>query len=277
MAITIDCVAGSDAGKTLTLTDRNGDAVTTYTDATTLAAECWSGDDQASLFSPAVAWVDSSAATLRIECSAAQTADLAPGRYPILLEVTTTGQTVKRVAAYLEVAAAPGTAEAPPVYGTFLEMLRFAPWIGDLQGEGDTAGFLDQRARARSYLDDAIVNRDRPFTQGRSGQTLGDPGFGGNWSNARFGDLGPSQWLVDYLAADALLVRSKTTEIVARLAIAYVCEAQLGSVAETPYQKLAATYRLQAENLLRGYTAELDTNSDGVADYWVRLGVASDR
>src|SRR5438445_291848 len=79
-------------------------------------------------------------------------------------------------------------------------------------------------------------------------------------------DWWPNPWLRQQLDANRLIVRGLTTEIVAKKALSYVLEAQIGMGGDTPYEKLAARFDWQAEQLVKTYRAEIDLNADGAPD-----------
>lgn len=277
----IDCIAGADRVVTLTLRDAGGDPVTTYTSAATLAATVWPGDDRLASFSPTAAWTDAPAGTLTLTFAAAHTAALEPGEYPVLLAITAGGLTAQQVVATLRIRSAPGTAVAPPVYGTYDEMLVYAPWLGRLQAASDQAGFREQRARARTWLDSLIQRHwrgDRGYSGGGSLDTSLDALYEGGRAR-RWGAI--SRTLQAWLDADRLVRTGPTgaqiKECVAKKAIASVCAPQLGSPdKETSYQQLAVRFQREAEALAGCLTVEIDTSTpaDGIGDIVVDLGTA---
>jgi hypothetical protein len=282
MGVPFEAVVGADASWDLILRNADGSVNTGGAGAAALSAVVWAGDDQATLFAPTTTWVDALAGHVLLSVAASQTSGLTPGLYKVQLSLALGGQTSKKDLGLLRLLAAPGSGTAPTTYCSYDDMRRFAPWIGDLQsGESDETGFAEQRARARTWLHDAIVSRDRPWVWGRSGRVLGEPGFLGTWNDGRHGDLGPSKWLRDQLDAGYLMTigprYDKVREMTAKKSLGYVLEAQLPEAGQRDYATLADRFHREAEWLLAGYVAELDLNGDGQADYWVRVGVASAR
>jgi hypothetical protein len=92
-------------------------------------------------------------------------------------------------------------------------------------------------------------------------------------------DAGPSKWLRDMLALDALIVRDQTREIAARLSTWYFCSPQLSRLDEEEVE-LARRCRREAEELLKIYRAEIDLpdqagRRDGYADIVINCGATS--
>lgn len=264
----------------LTLKRPDGTVETGFGSGATLAGAIWPGEDRASLVTPTLSWIDASAGAIKLEVSSAQSAALGPGRYQVQVSITAGGKTTTISSAaglleWLDVTASPGSAGALKVYAGLVDLYAYVPALRHFADQlaGTMSNFERERARARSWLDDAILGRDRPrdLIRGRSSKFFGLPLY-----LAPGYDI-PNPWLRDQLAADALIVRDITREIVSRKAAAYACEGQLGSGDVSPIQRLGQREDLKAETLLAGYVAEIDTNGDGAADYWVRVGVASSR
>src|SRR5262245_27685310 len=77
----------------VTLRDSQGRAMTgLYTADDTLCAAVWSGEDQATLFTPTLAWIDPDAGTLAISITAAQmeSAGITDATYHLSVCVTRT-------------------------------------------------------------------------------------------------------------------------------------------------------------------------------------------
>lgn len=286
----IEANIGADVVKSLTLTASDGRTpVTGYTNAATLACSAGYGDTRAAAFAPSVAWDTPSAGTITLTISGSDTATVDPGLYRLYLSITSNGKTRKAQIAFVRLYAVPGATAASATYCSFDDMLRFAPWIIDLitADPAMQSDLAEQRARARSWLDDIIVNRDRPNEWYRYGQTPFDASFSPRWGYGRYGDVFPNTWLRGQLANNRLIVRDMTREITARRAIAYLCESQLGSVAlghaseGTSYQDLANRYLAQAQSLVASYVAELDLTTSNVTattpSYFVRCGIANSR
>lgn len=268
----IRCTRGGYAKQALQVIDETGAEVGGFSGSETLAAQVWQGEDNAALFAPTATWKNATLGTVNLEFAEADTADLDPGYYPVMLTITMGGHSVPRRVATLVIEEAPGSATAGAVYCTPRHMLDYAPWLERLINPRTVTGWLKERARARSWLDDAILNTDRP-DWGHYGRLPVDASFGaasGGWGLN--GDTYPDKWLRDQLAADYLIVRDWVIEATARKAVSFVCENQLGEASEgTSYQTLAMRYSAIADSVLLANVAEIDTNGDGYPERWVRL------
>src|SRR5271166_355151 len=91
---------------TTTIVDGNGNPIS-FTGSEPLAAEVWSGGQQAVLFNPTVAFNTPSSGTIDVTYSIANTANLAPGFYDVIISRTDT--TVALAFGYLSIAPSPGT------------------------------------------------------------------------------------------------------------------------------------------------------------------------
>lgn len=255
---------GADFARTITILDRDGDAVTTFTGAATLAATLWPGDDQASLLTLTSTWVSAPAGTVRISATAAQTATLTPGTYPVRLAITASGVVSSAVVFMLEALAAPGTALVPPSYCSFKDMLAIVPWINELTTVEDQSGFAEQRGAAREWLDAVILSK---VPAGRAAGPRGLIAGGGASSRG---------WVADLLDDDALVLTGPDGKRLKRACALYSCaevlKYQVGSRDETSYQVLAYDLRHEAESLARQGVAWIDTNDDDEGDISFDLG-----
>lgn len=240
----------------------------------TLAANIWAGQDQPSLLSIAPTWVDVAAATYLVSLSNAQTVGLDAGIYRIRVTATRAGRSALLLDGRLEILQAAGTANPIPVYGTLQDMLLYCSWIQDLQADQDDAGFLTQRGRARSWVDDALVDR---FKFRSMSPQFGDPGTFPYFMGLPIDTL-PTKYLRDILAANtgvggstALIVTPTVKEAVSRMAIHYVLADQLSKNPELPYARLASHMAAAAGSCLRSLRAEIDLNGDGLGDYIVNM------
>lgn len=259
-------------------------AVNIFLDADDRATRVWRGDDQPTLLTPATSWVSAALGTFQISFNNADTSALDVGQYRIQTTATRLGRTAVILDCFLAITAAPGAGLVRPVYGTFQDMTKFAPWIQNLQTEDDTEGFLDQRADAREWLDNLIVHNYR-------GSSLGQFGYHSMAAFA-YGFTGPrrslilSQWLQDQLngnallsggtytgpAGGALLIKPATKRLVAFRAIAEVCMGMLGKGGD--YASWGVQFRRAADAECMAYTAEIDTNNDGRAEIGIPLGTS---
>lgn len=134
-----------------------------------LDAKVWRGDDEAPLFSPAVAWAEEDGESLASEgrlvlsVSAGQTATLAPGAYRLQVGVTVGGVRFLAYDGTLEVGASPGAGEAPKVYCSYDEMKEIADRI-DLvfPRESGRSGYLEERADGRAEVERRTLDGYRP-------------------------------------------------------------------------------------------------------------------
>ena len=263
---TID--AGTLGSWTIQVVDAaTGQPATGYTPDIALAATLWTGDDQSPLSpAPVAEWLNAGAGTVTLTIPGEVTSGLEPGIYRLRLSVVDAGQTQPVYETGLQVRSSPGSATPAPIYGSAADLHTYAPWLDQLQDlPSAQAGFREQRARARSWLEDLLHSRYR----GGSCVGIGNPrGWGWGYRAGQ----GRSPWLVAELAADHLLVTDRVREICARKAIALVCESQIGPDPKNPYVALAARYHAQASSLATCLVAEVDTDGDGVADVVISLG-----
>jgi hypothetical protein len=254
----------------VTLTDDQGDPITTYAGTETLSATVWPGGDLAQSFAPAVAWVNAPEGMLKVGCSAAQTAGLAEGRY--FGSVAILDPVLGLLEAYrfqLDVLEAAVTATAPPAYCAFSDLLEYGrAWLRTLQTSDDDAGFSKQCGRARSWLDDQIVASWKGYrNRGVDPDGYGPP-LGGIYPSNY-----PSIWLRQQLDAGGLVLRDIVVEIAAKKALGFICEGQIGSTSNTfDFNKLGNYYRREAESLVKCLRAEINADSNGYPQFVVVCG-----
>lgn len=237
----------------------------TYTGAETLTAAIWPGDDQAAVITPTCTWIDPEERTLSVAWTADDTEDLAPGRYPLELAITASGQVTRLDVAVVEFLATPGAGTARPAYCTFDNLrVEAGSWLDSLQGDSTTqAGFAEERAEAREEFERLLhALYDGPSTTG-----IGWPGYLPTRE-----PMGRSTWLTEQLAADALLVRSDVRRWNVLWSLYLVCKRQIGKDAKSPYRTMAAEYLAEASALAKTITAELDTDGDGEGEIAIHLG-----
>jgi hypothetical protein len=266
-----DVVIGSHTVIDMTLTDAAGDAVTTFTGASTLACQAWPGDDQAATFTPTLAWIDATAGTVRLTITGTDTATLSPGVLNTLLAITAGGVTYKRPGPQLRLIPAPGTGAAVATPHTFDDCLRVCPWIE--QAIPETMSFAsdlsEHRARAWYRFTERIVKRYA--AQFRGGRHVVYP--------PTIDD--PSEYIRDAIAAGYLITTGSRgdaiKDVLARWTVAMLLESLIMEQGGTPYAALANRYYRQVEAQLAGLTVELDTDGDGEAEIWVPMGMRSSR
>jgi hypothetical protein len=260
----------------VTLRDSLGVVITTYDGTQPLVTTVWPGGSLAASFAPATTWVTPAQGTFQVAITALETAGLAEGRYQLSTILNDAGSLVQAYAATLDILPAPAGGTSPQSFVTFADLLNYGrSWLRQLQSQDDEAGFLAQQARATSWLIELIVNRWQvawPITPG-------DPGYGGVLVGQNPGML-PSKWLRDQLEANPtkLMLRGLVTEIVAKKALAFICDGQVGvGEGSRDYERLARMYHAEAGSLAKTLRAEIDLNGDGWPELAVNLGMASVR
>jgi hypothetical protein len=278
----------ADGAWTVTALDGSGGAVV-FDPLDALECTVWQGADSAALFSPAFAWISAPDGTIEVSVTAAQTAVLTPGVYP--LEITALPHaTALRLAildAWFQVGPRPGVALQPPVYGTYQDLVDYGggAWIETLRQKEGLANFVRERSRARDYLDSLICKKFRPW----AGRTV-------HWSETTI--VGPPDarnvTIRDYLAADyktpstplpvvltrgqtVLMVTDAIREIVALKALEMICRQRISLESDDKYATKAGYFQALCRQRVLCTSAELDINQDGIADYAFNLGVASIR
>lgn len=245
---------GETRDYTWVIPDDDGNPIVNYGEDAALSAQVWPGDDLAVSCSPLVEWVDREAGSVKMTVSAGDTAGLNPGVYSWRALVTEANGRVSVIGkGSIEFEGGPGSALPPATYGKADDLLTYAPWLGDLPDKRSSqTGFAEPRSRARGWLEDVLHAHHRTgySRQGR---------FGGAW-----GTPARDPWLVDQLAAGKLMVTDKIREIVARKAIAIVCESQIGPGKDNPYVALANRYGWQAEEMAKTLVAWVDADGDGI-------------
>jgi hypothetical protein len=246
----------------------------------TLSAVVWAGGDQPVTLTIVPTWVDVLSAIYLLPFANADTAGLPVGTAYIQVSVTRGAKTATVTNCRLQIQAAPGAAAAIPTYTTFNDMKLYAPWIETLQDTNDTAGFLAQRGRARSWLDNALTDRFkiRPLSP-QLGSAGAFPFFMGGPV-----DTLPMKWFRDILAANtgiggapALIVTDTVREAVSKMALHYVLADEILRASESPYVNLAGNFARAAGGCLRSLKAEIDLNGDGYGEYIVNMSATDVR
>jgi hypothetical protein len=254
--LNLEVVHGTRRDWVLQAQDDFGNYPTGYLGTDALSATCWAGQSQASLFAPAVSWNDAPTAKVNLSASAAQSARLSPGGvYQVQASVTRPGQdpTCALWVTLTCLPAAGSDTQATSTYCVDTDLLAYAPWLEDiLEDTSDTEGFYDQRLRARQWLDRVIVGRARPLAYIFNIQTPLTP-----WGPVE----APNYVIQGYLQADYLLVRDSTIEIVARKAIAHLCEKQIPLDGSEVWERRARHFHATAANRVATYRAELNISS----------------
>lgn len=268
------------------------DAINVFLDNDPLVSRVWRGEDQSVLvvlstvwYNPANGNADASAGIFKIVINDTDTSTLEVGQYRIQTTTTRFGRTAVLMDAFFGVTSAPGSSTLRPVYASFSEMIRTAPWIQNLQTETDLEGFATERANAREWLDNIIVHNYRGASVGRF-ETHSMAAFTFGFSGQRRTSI-LSQWLKDLLAGDmtlsggvyqgppggALLITAQTKRIVTYRSIAEVAMGMLGKGGD--YAAWGVQFRNAANSECLSYTAELDTNNDDKAEIAIPLATSS--
>jgi hypothetical protein len=251
---------GSALAIDTTIVDQAGNPVTTYAGTETLATVVWPGGAQAASFEPATIWATPAAGTITITITAAESTKLPAGRYQLSTTVQPAGHDpVDAYGCTLDVLQSPGTQAAPTTYTTLDDLLRYGrSWLRQLQTDDDQAGFAEQQGRARSWIEDLAHAHYRVAAMT---MVIGSQAFGPRRSGAR------SEWLIDQLAANTLIVTDQVREAAAKKALALICEGQIGLGEQAgQFARLARMYHSQADYLGTCLTLTLDTDGDGFAD-----------
>lgn len=275
---TFDCVIGADRKFALTLRDGNDDAVTTYTSGATLAASVWAGDDVAQALAPTATWINATAGTVQLALAAADTANLSPGLYQVLLTVTAGGIASSRPVLWLNMLSKAGSGTAPTTYCTYDHMRQIAgEHLASLQTSSDQAGFAEQRHRARMEFERLVQSRYRGGGNARYYDTMDHILDGQRPRRSGYED--PT--LQTCLDADYLIRTGPTGEAVVRwcalMACAYVYERQVGSGGDGAggYRTQAARWRGEAEAIASCLTVGVKASADETTpSYQVLLGAA---
>lgn len=252
---------GLDADRTGTLRDSSGAVVTSYTSDDTLTSLLWGGDDQSVLLNPTVAWIDAPNGVIQLSFLSADTDTLEPGKYHCRVVVTraSDGRKYSPPDFWVEVGNSPGDANPLPVYSTFEDLLLYAGWLAKQQTASDQAGFAEQRASARGWLESIIL------TKFRTNLTSLHNTYG-NYNTAITAGVttgASSPWLLAALSNDQLRVTPTVKEIVSRYAISLICESIIGpGDGESPYERIACKNRKRANALVKAYSAEIMASSD---------------
>src|ERR1017187_6722675 len=273
---TWECPIGGSQAYTVTIFNRSGVAITgQYAGTEPLAATVWEGTTivaNAGVLTPS--WASASLGTTNVVLNGSATAAMVPGYYKIMLEVTYSGQKSPYYNGWLRLTPIAAAGVEPPTYGVFQDLLdRAGDWLPRLMQESSETNFLFERGRARSWLDELIVNSSRVFAY------RFDLSYALYYGSFPFGPVeAPDSVIVGYLAANDLLVKPRTIEIVTYKALALICEKRLSFDKDgEDYRKRAVWYHRLASNALRGYRCELDTNGDGKTDIAFNLGVLTFR
>lgn len=273
----LELAKGTDADYQLGLIDPVTGAALSgqFVGSDTLAAVAWDGGDGATLATFGATWIDASAATIKLSVRASDTTPLEAQPYPVRVTVTKSGRSLVAWEGWIDLSPSPGSTAAKATYGSYADMVQYGgPWLRDLLVSGTSrAGFVDERARARTTLDEWILANYRPA------RPYGSMGIGYGTSPYLFtSPEGPNPVIKGYLDTNKLIVDDKVREVVARLAIAFACEGKLNPDLERDPYAAQSRYQFNLAILkARGLVARIDTNGDGYAEFTVNLGKVNTR
>lgn len=237
----------------------------------TLAATVGLGLDQPALVSPAVAWVDATVAKLKVSFEDADTSAAATpaGEYVLRVTAAKGGRTVSLFVGYVPFQQVGGAAAALATYGSLDDMRTYCTWIDRMEHPSRRAQFVRERNRARTWFDLLLQRHFRASGYGIS--TLGYP-IGGI---GPFRTGGTNTWLQQQLDADKLMVTDDIKECLAKKALGFALEYQIGDApGGTSYQVLADRFHAEADNLAVMTTPALDITGSGWPELVIDLSTA---
>jgi hypothetical protein len=254
--------AGTALTLDVTLRDQDGNAITNYDGTEALTATVWPGADMPASFTAVTTWITPASGTIRIAVAAADTSSLTTGRYQLLARVQPAGRDpVDAYGCSIDILQGPGAGTKPKMYVDYGHLLRYGRgWIRQLQTDDDEAGFAQQIGRATSWFDDVLHAHWRVASMVL---VVGGQAFGPRRSGAR------STWLQDQLDAvpPKIMFNDQIRECVAKKALAYICEGQIGVGEQSrEYGRLARMYHGQSDYLATCLTVSLDTDGNGFPD-----------
>lgn len=232
-----------------------------------IAAELWAGDDRATTFAPAVAWVDAEACTFRVSIVGAQSAQLEPSAgYQVYVYATAAGERIPLARAALTVQGSPGSADGPKVYCTTEDLEAACGWLPTLTNlAADQAGFARQRGEAREWLDALILAAYRPI--GQSSHLYGGLGYGGA--------LQADPTMIAALAADGLVLTGPRGRKAVAACAAYAVHLVLRGSGDKDLRADGAAFKRSARAKVANLIVDVDTNADGVVDVSLALGTSN--
>lgn len=267
---------GTDKSYDLTLRDSSGAVITSYAGTESLACKIWSGQDQAVLANPAVTWITAAEGTVRITVTDSDLEDFAVGLYRMQATLVDGATTTLIFDGSINVTSSPGVTTASLTYCTFEDMKLYAPQVQNLQDtRTDLAGFLANRARARTWTNERCLDGYRP-NYGRARRYVSADGTAAG-PHLRWVTTGPDDattpTITDLRAALALgglRVTDLIREANAHMAAAIVYLNQPGN--NNPYHQNGAYHASKAAALLKDSVIEIDLDDPLDDTYDVRIG-----
>jgi hypothetical protein len=264
MALNLDLQQGTSFDWQLQVLNPDDSVPTSqFMSTDTLSAKLWQGDTDAPILSPAVTWLNASAAQYQISFNDSDTVSVALGVYYVQATATRSGRSAALMptGSTVTLLSAPGAATAQPTYIVADDIRTIAGWIDQVSAPNKQTGFLRECARAREWLDENILRNYR----GGNVELLGYHGLAlDSWytGGSRRTSLRNS-FILGLLQQNGLIVTHRTREICAYYALSLICEGMLMTSGKPQlYLGMAARSRAEAERLLSCYTAELSVNGD---------------
>lgn len=287
----IECTQGRSIDTALQAKNRDGSIPTTgdFLVSDTLAATVSIGDGYPSLFAPTVSWTDADAdvdtGVFVLSTNDADTANVDPGDYLLIVTNSRGGRTAVIARAGFRVLGSIGTAVAPKTYCSYADLEDELAWIGEIKDlEADLTGFLKQRGRARQWMDGLILAAQPSRGIGlisRQNYWTWDFGNGGGGGSYGGNALAADPVLKGYLDSDSLILTTGYGQKIVDACTYWTLAKILG---RTGYQRvntsmtgLAGHYRSKANFEACNAVAEIDTNADGVVDIAIPLGITNTR
>jgi hypothetical protein len=293
----IEAYRGAAVRRKLTIRNPpDGSVVAGFTNAAALTCECWAGDDQAAVLAPSVSWINPAAGKVLFSIATGATSAVPAGLYDLVLVVVGATGTYRYPVGKLRLIPTAGTATPPPVYCEAEDVEDLAAgWVEQLRKLSTGSGlenWLRQRAEARRFVDRTVMARAKRVLEDqarRHGPLLAvDPilpssGYdaGPQWGDSTIPDTTLRDQLAafrGYLVAGQLMCTAngndpqdlddgKVARIAAHYTLYLILNGRVGMVEKTPYQALARQHKGWAIAEAIGWTALIDTNGDGKADY----------
>ena len=129
-----------------------------YTGSEPLAAVCWPGDAQATVFSPAVAWV-TAPNKISLTITSANLAAVEPGIYQIRVLCGTAPNAHVVAETQVSVLPAPGAGITYQAYCSMEDLRTLFPGIDQLKTSDDLSGFQQQRSLASEWLNAMVLSK----------------------------------------------------------------------------------------------------------------------
>jgi hypothetical protein len=242
----------------------------------------WPGDDMPAVASPAASWIDATIAAYQVSFGPSDLAPpLLPGVYRIRVMARRGSDVVEIYRDSLEVVVTEGAGVTAAAYCTFEDMATECNWIAQFQDDNeDQTGFLEQRVKARNWMDSLILYAAPVTGPGSliSRQTWWSWSYSGVDPRNGTG-LAIDQVLAGYLASGCLMLGtpqgSRIVTACACYSLALVLRAQLGLSSEQA--KFAGYFMRRAHAEASNARAEIDINGSGQPAYAFTLGTTNSR